>query len=227
MGGGDTDRNVGQRELRRRCQAVVDGLELPEPFDIGVLAATLGQRRGRPIRLIAMRLPLAPVCGMWLSTSDFEAIFYEAGTSPLHREHIIAHELGHLLSAHEAPATMSDDVARVLLPDLDPALVRRALNRGNYTTAEEREAEMIASLISRAASRLGRTAGWVCYRRWPTCSPGLRTPWSSVRWLACCGRWGRPSSGSRWATSCGTWAGTRATPPCACCAWRSEPSRWP
>jgi hypothetical protein len=39
--------------------------------------------------------------------------------------------------------------------------VRRALNRGNYTTAEEREAEMIASLISIAANRRGRTASWV------------------------------------------------------------------
>jgi hypothetical protein len=160
-----TDRDageiVGNRPLRRRCQALVDRLELPEPFDIRALVDAVGTRRGRPIHLIAMREPLAPVCGVWLSTSDFDAIFYEAATSPLHREHIIAHELGHLLAEHEAPATMTDDVAQVLLPDLDPALVRRALNRSNYTTAEEREAEMFASLLSLAASRRGRTASWV------------------------------------------------------------------
>jgi hypothetical protein len=161
MGDGDTNGDVGRRALRRRCQAIVDSLELPEPFDIRALASALGQRRGRPIHLVAMRVPLAPVCGVWLSTSDFDAIFYEAATSPLHREHIIAHELGHLLSEHEAPATMSEDVAKVLLPDLDPALVRRALNRSNYTTDEEREAEMIASLLSIAASRRRRTASWV------------------------------------------------------------------
>jgi hypothetical protein len=157
--------SVGDRELRRRCQRVVDQLELPDPFDIRTLVDELGQRRGRAIHLISMSVPMGPVCGVWLSTSDFDAICYEAGTSPLHQEHIIAHELGHLLSAHEAPASLSDplsdDVARVLLPDLDPALIQRALNRSNYSTAEEREAEMIASLISMAASRRGRTAGWV------------------------------------------------------------------
>jgi hypothetical protein len=149
------------RALRRRCQAVVDGLELPEPFDIVELTRRLGERRGRPIHLLPMRVGSTPVCGLWLSTRDFDAIVYEADTSPVHQEHIIAHELGHLLSRHPAGAALSDDVARVLLPDLDPALIRRALNRGHYSTAEEREAEMIASLISRAASRLPRTAAWV------------------------------------------------------------------
>ena len=41
----------------------------------------------------------------------------------------------------------------LLFPDLDPAMVIRVLGRVRYTTAQEREAEMTASLIR------GRSAG--------------------------------------------------------------------
>jgi hypothetical protein len=152
---------VHDRELRQRCQKIIDELELPEQFSVRDLVQSLGQRRGRPMHLIPLRLPAGAPCGAWFSTGDFDAIFYEADTSPLHQEHIISHELGHILFGHGASATIDADIARQLLPDLDPRLVRRLLCRTTYSAVEEQQAEIIASLISRSAHRHGSDRNWV------------------------------------------------------------------
>ncbi|MBO4140170.1 ImmA/IrrE family metallo-endopeptidase [Micromonospora tulbaghiae] len=133
-------------------------VEIPEPFDIKKLCDLLGERRGRPIHLVPIRLPAHTVCGMCVPTGEFDAIFFEQDTSPLHQLLIIGHELGHLLAGHRATEVLDPDASRLLLPDLDPQLVRRSLGRSNYAAAEEREAEMIGSLLLRRA-RAGRDEG--------------------------------------------------------------------
>jgi hypothetical protein len=79
--------------------------------------------------------------------------FYDPGTSPLHAEHIVLHEVAHILSGHDGAR---DGFAR-LVPDLDPATVRRMLGRAGYPSAQEREAEMMASLIRARSARPPRT----------------------------------------------------------------------
>ncbi|MEU8183489.1 hypothetical protein AB0B85_17415 [Micromonospora sp. NPDC049044] len=140
---------VKLHRLRRRCERILDELEVPEPFDIQTLCDALGARRGRPIHLMPIRLPAQTVCGMCVPTRDFDAIFFEQDTSPLHQQLIIGHELGHLLAGHRATEVLDADASRLLLPDLDPQLVQRSLGRSNYAAAEEREAEMIGSLLLR------------------------------------------------------------------------------
>ena len=147
----DERENVDVRlhRLRRRCEQLVAELEVPEPFDIRKLCDVLGERRARPIHLVPIRLPAHTVCGMCVPTGDFDAIFFEQDTSPLHQLLIIGHELGHLLAGHEATEVLDADASRLLLPDLDPQLVQRSLGRSNYAADEEREAEMIGSLLLR------------------------------------------------------------------------------
>jgi hypothetical protein len=149
------------RQLRRRCEAIIADVDIPSPFSVHEFCRLLGERRGRPIHLIPMRLPEDQPCGMWVSTRTFDAIFYEADTSPLHQEHIIGHEIGHLLCQHEAAPVLDAEASRLLLPDLDPDLVQRTLGRTSYSTVEEREAEMIASLLSREANRRSPVNTWV------------------------------------------------------------------
>ncbi|WP_410818975.1 hypothetical protein [Micromonospora sp. 050-3] len=141
--------DVKLHRLRRRCEQMVAELEVPEPFDIQKLCDALGERRGRPIHLVPIKLPAHTVCGMCVPTGDFDAIFFEQDTSPLHQMLIIGHELGHLLAGHQATEVLDADASRLLLPDLDPQLVQRSLGRSNYAAAEEREAEMIGSLLLR------------------------------------------------------------------------------
>lgn len=149
---------TSKRELRRRCERIVEQLDLPDPFDIEQLCRRLGAQRGRPIRLLPLRLPVNSPCGMWVSTAAFDAIFYETDTSPAHQILIIAHEIGHLLCEHAAPPVLDRDASRLLLPDLDPELVQRTLGRTNYSALEEREAETIATVLLRRACRPGEPA---------------------------------------------------------------------
>ena len=142
------------KALRRRCEHVLDGVPVPEPFDVDTFASTIAGRRQRPLHLLPKQTPVGP-CGVWLALPDADYVFYENGTSAVHREHIILHELGHLLGEHEPHESVDDEVLRELLPGLDLAVIRRILGRTSYNAAEEQEAEMIASMVLERAGRRG------------------------------------------------------------------------
>jgi len=139
--------------LRRRCERRLRGIRIPQPFDLDAFCREVESRRQRPLR----RRPIpglsshAP-CGLWIGTPEADHVFYDAGTSPLHAEHIVLHELAHILSGHTLDTSLT-----TLFPDLDPATVARALGRVAYTSVQEREAEMMASLIRGRSTRAPRT----------------------------------------------------------------------
>lgn len=139
--------------LTARCRARLDELDLPRPFDVRRLCADLGRRRGRPVELVEMTLPAGAPSGLWLSTGQRDYIVYEHATSPLHQEHIILHELSHLLCGHTGGSRLSAEHASRLFPQLDSAMIRRVLGRAGYPSEEEQEAEMLASMILRRAER--------------------------------------------------------------------------
>ncbi|QES47314.1 hypothetical protein DEJ50_05205 [Streptomyces venezuelae] len=147
-------------KLRRRCQTILGHLDLTEPFSVDALCARMAEQRGRPILLHPLPREAAEsgICGLWVGTDSTDFVFYEAQTSPLHREHIVLHELGHILFGHNALADM-DPAAD--LQENPEAVVPRVLGRTNYTTRQEQEAEMLASMI-RARAGLhpaGRSPG--------------------------------------------------------------------
>ncbi|MCX5406519.1 hypothetical protein OHA37_21915 [Streptomyces sp. NBC_00335] len=143
------------RGLRKRCEAVLAGLDLPSPFTVEGFRASLEHQRGRPI--VMEPLPVlgrdAP-CGMWIAMPSVDVVFYEQHTSPAHQDLIKLHELGHVLCGHSGVVELSHLAA--LMPDLTPEAVAQVMggNRTNYDTAEEQEAEMIALLL---ADRCGST----------------------------------------------------------------------
>ncbi|GAB1640252.1 hypothetical protein [Krasilnikovia sp. MM14-A1259] len=145
------------RQMLKTCQAVVDSLSLPRPFSVDALLDGLAVRRGRPIKIHTLRGAItADACGLWISTELSDDIFVEERTTTFHREHIILHEIGHLLCDHGASGGGASTMFARLLPDLDPALIRRFLARTNYTSAQEQEAELVASLIRTAAGTRAR-----------------------------------------------------------------------
>ncbi|WP_030948342.1 hypothetical protein [Streptomyces sp. NRRL S-646] len=148
----------GSLKLRRRCQAVIDGLELPHALSIEVLCRHLAARRARPIRLHPLPPEAAAVgaCGMWLATDAEDHIFYERRTALLHQEHIVLHEIGHLLFDHRTPALDGETGWDVILPDLDMSTVQRLLRRTNYATDQEQEAELFASFLGTRISEPSR-----------------------------------------------------------------------
>lgn len=87
------------RQLRYRCRRLLRDLQLPQPFSVEALIKRLALQRSRPLHVHP--LPGDPVpggpYGLWLVTADEDYIFYERRTSPLHRAHIVLHEIGHML----------------------------------------------------------------------------------------------------------------------------------
>jgi hypothetical protein len=148
------------KQLRRRCAVLVDELDIPQPFDAHELCARLAASRGRPIRLLPLSLPTDSPCGLWVSANGTDYIIYEQATSRLHQEHIILHEVGHLISDHQAAPLLDDETSRLLFPSLEPSTIQRMLGRTQYSALEEQQAEMIASLILRQASRWSPEPSW-------------------------------------------------------------------
>lgn len=142
---------IRARRLRRRCLARLRDLPLPAPFDVHALCDRVADRRGRPIRLIPLA-GLSGVCGLWIATDTTDLICYERDTTRPHQDHIILHELSHVLCDHFPVSLPGNLHTQALFPDLDPAMVRAVLGRAGYTTDEEREAETLASLIRQRAS---------------------------------------------------------------------------
>ncbi|MEG3627050.1 regulator component [Streptomyces poriticola] len=151
-------------ELQRRCTALLRdlGVEPWLPFD--AVVKRVEELRGRPVVLheLPEQLAVHGVCGLWLGTDDGDHIFYEPRTAPLHREHIILHEIGHVLCDHHRGGTADPaDPGGLDGPspgELRAQDVKRLMARTSYTSSEEQEAEMIASLIQ-SAGETGRPAG--------------------------------------------------------------------
>lgn len=146
------------RALWKRARAIADAVSLPEPFDADAFVASLAAERGRPIELMPVSAPEGAPCGLLMSTERADYILYPTNTTALHRRHILLHEVGHLLCGHTGADGGADGVAidaagRELMPNLSPELVRRVLGRTTYTDIEEREAELVASLLAQRVVR--------------------------------------------------------------------------
>ncbi|GGM81742.1 hypothetical protein GCM10012275_60450 [Longimycelium tulufanense] len=160
---------MGDRELRRRCRRLLNALAIRPPLTVAELCRRVGEQRGRPIRLVPHPIPIPGPFGVWITTPTADFILYQQETSKAHQDHIILHELGHILAGHDSDehddALMAElypevepEVLRRQYPDPDPDAVRRALRRTSYDSQQEREAETVDTIILEWASVLNRVA---------------------------------------------------------------------
>ncbi|WIX82492.1 toxin [Amycolatopsis carbonis] len=136
------------RRMREEGARRIAELDLPEGCDLPTLCERLGTIRERPITLVPMPMPASHPCGMWVAAQQEDLIFFDANTTGAHQEHIILHELGHIICCHRGSGLLDDESARSLFPNLDPDIVRDMLMRATYDDAQEQEAEIIAYLLS-------------------------------------------------------------------------------
>ena len=144
-------RRTAESRLRRRLRAELAACGIEGVTSMKEVADRLGQRRGKPIKLLAYPLEVPGPFGLWLATSSADYIIYQEQTTEAHQRHIIAHELGHILAEHHSDE--DDDAAwRELMPDIPPEMIRRALRRTHYDNDHEREAETAATILLEAAA---------------------------------------------------------------------------
>jgi hypothetical protein len=144
---------MNREQSRHECCAVVAALDLPDPFDLAEFCTRLGQQIGRDIVLMSHSMVIGGLCGTWMRTAKADYVFYEEDTSQLHQQHIIFHEVGHILRSHVPGKELSKDLARTIATGMKVSDVFRVLGRDSYTDDDEFEAELIATLI---LSRIGR-----------------------------------------------------------------------
>jgi hypothetical protein len=135
---------MDEKAIRRRCEARLRELSLPTPFDLDIFIVGIATRRSRPIVRYALPL-MGGLPGLWIETDTADLLYYEERTSPLHQQHIILHELGHILLGHRGVHLV--DIGDLTLTDL------RALRADHYTRGEEHEAETLATLIGHRVQR--------------------------------------------------------------------------
>ncbi|MFF5336927.1 regulator component [Streptomyces sp. NPDC013181] len=139
--------HMKELRLRQWCEEQVERLHLPYPATTRALRDAIAERRGKPIsiRPLSTLGAVDAPCGMRIETPDADLLFYEEGTSVHHQRHILTHELCHVYCDH--PGNLEVDAKTARFIGLNPALMMRMAGRTRYSTDEEREAEMMASVI--------------------------------------------------------------------------------
>ena len=123
---------------------------MPVPFDQDRFLAGLSAQRSRPVEVLPVKAGTDVPCGLMVSTDAADYIFVPANTTALHRQHIVFHEVAHLLCRHIGTPTLP--VAA--LPGLAKGLgVGESGHRG-YTDLHEREAELVATFLTQRATHL-------------------------------------------------------------------------
>ena len=142
-------------------EELIDRLDLPTGSGISTLIDRLSHRRNRAIHVIPAELGAGEPCGIWLAMDSVDVIVVEADTTPLHQDHIIAHELAHMLCAHSGSMSPEPESMALLFPHLDVERVIEVLGRTAYPTEDEQAAEIIASLILERVTRPPMEFKWV------------------------------------------------------------------
>lgn len=133
--------------VRESYERRIDSLRLPHRFTTRELSDAIAQRRGKAILVKPLDAAghLDAPCGIRVETPDCDFVFYEKNISVHHQRHILTHELIHVYMDHPGSLAVDAPAARVV--GLDPTLVLRMSGRTSYSSEDEREAEVLASLV--------------------------------------------------------------------------------
>ncbi|MEV0530818.1 regulator component [Kitasatospora sp. NPDC050463] len=135
--------------MHAACEDRLSGLLplLPYRFSEEELVQAVSTLIGRPIYVEARDMKGNFACGLRERYSDREVISFEINTSPLHRSHIICHELAHILCGHKGSIRYADIPSDEELADMIDWSVLGISARTSYEEQDEQEAELMASLI--------------------------------------------------------------------------------
>ncbi len=140
---------IRQKDIREKTEAIIEELDFDySSFTIQRFVTFIEDYIGRKIELIPWTMP-KKIFGAWISDQDLstEFIFFDENAPPMHRIHILLHELGHLIRDHK---TLHLDIAHIggLIAKGEGSedLITSALMRSDQTNTEEVEAELFAIL---------------------------------------------------------------------------------
>lgn len=149
------------RAHRRRCRQVLQQVPMPSRFSLEDFCQQVAEHRGRPLHLLhspERTVERQRPCGAWLATGSEDLVFVERDVSALHREHIVLHELGHMLCEHVPERDQRAEKLAPMFTTLSPELVAHVLGRTVYSTPREAEAEVFATMVG---ARISQRSTWL------------------------------------------------------------------
>ncbi|MEV6429638.1 hypothetical protein [Nocardia sp. NPDC051463] len=141
--------------MEARFRDAARTVPLPSPWNLSTYLASVATHRGRSISLHPLPAGILAETGcrgsgLWVARKHDDIIVYDADTSQRDADHIILHEVGHMLLRHgkddSAPETPLPPTLAALLPSLSPGSIRHILGRSDFGTEREREAEVFADM---------------------------------------------------------------------------------
>lgn len=150
------------RLLRQARARLAHAPALPDPWQASVFAHRVGEQRGRPIELVAKTMShyASVATGLWIAREDHDVIVYDQSGTELHQDHIVCHELAHMLCGHSGvPVEQANQrsyrhgqaMARLGGDGIELDEHVRVAHRSAYDSRQEAEAEMLAYVIWQAA----------------------------------------------------------------------------
>lgn len=138
-------RRTRERRLRRSLRTTLRAAGIDHPMDMVEVCHRVSQHRSRPIHATEYPLAANGPFGLWLPGRKAEWILFQPQTTPLHQQHIIAHELGHILCGHRPDPILPEDGVD------SGAFDWGALRRTAYDSHQEQDAETVATLLLESA----------------------------------------------------------------------------
>lgn len=127
-----------------RVERAVKALNISYPFTTATLVESVAALRGKPIVLVGTRTVTGP-CGLLVATPNADYVFYDA-TAPVHGDHVVAHELGHLVLDHRLTVIHPDEPGFGLDDPQAASKLGRIVGLPR-SEDDEAEAELFATLV--------------------------------------------------------------------------------
>jgi hypothetical protein len=141
--------------MEARFRDAIRTVPHPSPWNLSAYLASVAAHRSRSISL--RPVPAAMLAeagcrgsGLWVARKHDDIIVYDSEATERNADHIILHEVGHMLLGHGRddadPATPLAPTLAALLPSISPVSIRHVLGRSDFGTEREQEAEVFADM---------------------------------------------------------------------------------
>lgn len=130
----------------RRIRRLVSACTIPDPWSIEAFVAAVGRDSGRDIELVPSAVAGGSITGSVLRLPHVDVIVVRDDLEGVYRDHVVCHEVAHILAGHlDGAAPVDADIA---------VAASHMLHRGcDSDNANELEAEAIAEGLMRRAHR--------------------------------------------------------------------------
>lgn len=141
--------------MEARFRDATRTVPLPSPWNLNAYLAEVAAYRGRSISL--QPVPAGTLVeigcrgsGLWIARKHDDIIVYDSGATERNADHLILHEVGHMLLGHgteesDTAAALAPKLA-ALLPSFSPGSMKHVLGRAEFGGEREQEAEVFADM---------------------------------------------------------------------------------